>query len=75
MNIKDIEAAIAWAKEGDRSITMDIGSRKESYWAYDYELKEGVHINSTKDLPTKDQLLEKKRKMLEIELGRIIDEN
>jgi hypothetical protein len=49
-----IEAAKKWVKEGNRSIKIEIGevgnNEYFSFWAFDYDLMEGQHVNSIEEI-------------------------
>jgi len=54
-----------WQKEGRRSVRFDLEPNEEmSIWIYDYEIMCGIHVQVGDPLPTRADLIEKKKTQL-----------
>ncbi len=65
-----LQALIQWQDKGNRSVKIEIdrriynGDTAVDVFVMDYKYVEGAYVESTDDLPTTEQLLQKKRERL-----------
>ena len=75
---ENMDKLIAWQKQGRRSITINIDFEgmcvtPVKIWCYDYDLRHGIQIASTFELPTENQLKEEKTKELKKQIEEMGD--
>lgn len=70
-----IDDLIEWAKEGRRSVQLDITSQTESHkvtvWAYDFEVQHGCFVGMNEELPTTYDLVFMRRAELSRQLKEL----
>lgn len=71
----DIRKLREWTAKGNRSVSIDIVNYRDEYevttHCYDYDIEAGAFIESDGKLPSRDELLKKKRDELESKLNRL----
>lgn len=68
----DIKKFIEWAKTGDRNVTIEITRQGEiKVWCFDYDLMAGDLVAINDDPPSKEEIMESQRDLLNKQIERL----